>query len=60
MLDIKDPLQLIEKSSPYNGGSEFPFSLYEWSFTIYPMSYNRNYFFYAYFMLIIERIFLAF
>ena len=33
MLHIKEPLLLIGKSSLY-GGSEFPLSLSEWSFTI--------------------------
>ena len=33
MLHIKEPLLLIENSSPC-GGSGFPFSLSEWSFTI--------------------------
>ena len=33
MMDIKETLLLIERSSPY-GGSEFPLSLSEWSFTI--------------------------
>ena len=31
---IKDPLLLIEKSSPYNDSSEIPLLLSEWSFTI--------------------------
>ena len=34
MVHIKDPLLLIGKSSPC-GGSGFPLSLSEWSFTIY-------------------------
>ena len=33
MMHIKDPLLLIGKSSP-SGGSGFPLSLSEWSFTI--------------------------
>ena len=33
MVRIKEPLLLIEKSSPC-GGSGFPLSLSEWSFTI--------------------------
>ena len=33
MMHIKEPLLLIGKSSPC-GGSKFPFSLSEWSFTI--------------------------
>ena len=39
MVHIKEPLLLIEKSSPY-GGSGFPLSLSEWSFTICPTAYN--------------------
>ena len=35
MVHIKEPLLLIGKSSPC-GGSGFPLSLSEWSFTIYP------------------------
>ena len=42
MVHIKEPLLLIEKSSPY-GGSGFPLSLAEWSFTICPTPYNRRY-----------------
>ena len=34
MVHIKDPLLLIEKSSPCIGGSGFPLSLSEWSFTM--------------------------
>ena len=34
MMHIKEPLLLIGKSSPC-GGSGFPLSLSEWSFTIY-------------------------
>ena len=34
MMYIKEPLLLIEKSSSC-GGSGFPLSLFEWSFTIY-------------------------
>ena len=41
MVHIKEPLLLIEKSSPC-GGSGFPLSLSEWSFTIYLMPYNRK------------------
>ena len=40
MVRIKEPLLLIGKSSPY-GGSRFPLSLYEWSFTICLTPYNR-------------------
>ena len=36
---IKEPLLLIEKSSPC-GGSGFPLSLHEWSFAIRLMPYN--------------------
>ena len=39
MVHIKGPLLLIEKSSPC-GGSGFPLSLSEWSFTISPTPYN--------------------
>ena len=42
MLRIKDPLPLIGKSSPCNGGSGFPILLCEWSFTICPMPYRRK------------------
>ena len=41
IVDIKEPLQLIGKSSPC-GGSGFPLSLSEWFFTICPTSYNRK------------------
>ena len=41
MVHIKEPLLLIGKSSPC-GGSWFPLSLSEWSFTIYPTPYNRK------------------
>ena len=41
MLHIKEPLLLIGKSSPY-GGSGFPLSLSEWSFTICPTPYNHK------------------
>ena len=41
MVHIKEPLLLIEKSSPY-GGSGFPLSLSEWSFTICLTPYNRK------------------
>ena len=43
MVHIKEPLLLIEKSSPC-GCSGFPFSLYEWSFTICLMPYNRKHY----------------
>ena len=41
MVHIKEPLLLIEKSNPC-GGSRFPLSLSEWSFTICPTPYNRK------------------
>ena len=41
MVHIKEPLLLIVKSS-LCGGSRFPFSLSEWSFTICPTPYNCN------------------
>ena len=40
MVHIKEPLLLIDKSS-LCGGSGFPFSLSEWSFTICLTPYNR-------------------
>ena len=42
MVHIKEPLLLIGKSI-LCGGSRFPFSLSEWSFTICLMPYNRKY-----------------
>ena len=42
MVHIKEPLLLIEKSSPYSGGSGFPLLLFEWSFTICLTPYNRK------------------
>ena len=39
MVHIKEPLLLIGKSS-LCGGSRFPFSLSEWSLTIYLTPYN--------------------
>ena len=42
MMHIKEPLLLIGKSS-LCGGSGFPLSLSEWSFTICVMPYNRKY-----------------
>ena len=39
MVHIKEPLLLIGKSSPC-GGSGFPLSLSEWSFSIWPTPYN--------------------
>ena len=41
MMHIKEPLLLIGKSSPC-GGSGFPLSLSEWSFTICLTPYNRT------------------
>ena len=41
MMHIKEPLLLIGKSSPC-GGSRFPVSLSEWSFTICLTPYNRK------------------
>ena len=41
MVHIKKTLLLIGKSSPC-GGSGFPLSLSEWSFTICPTPYNRT------------------
>ena len=41
MVHIKEPLLLIEKSSPCCG-SGFPLSLSEWSFTICLTPYNRK------------------
>ena len=41
MVHIKEPLLLIGNSSPC-GGSRFPCSLSEWSFTICPTPYNRK------------------
>ena len=41
MMHIKECLLLIKKSSPC-GGSGFPLSLSEWSFTICLMPYNHK------------------
>ena len=41
MVHIKEPLLLIGKNSPC-GGSRFPLSLSEWSFTICLTPYNRK------------------
>ena len=41
MVHIKEPLLPIGRSSPC-GGSGFPLSLSEWSFTICLMPYNRK------------------
>ena len=41
MVHIKEPLQLIGKSSPC-GGSWLTLSLNEWSFTMCPTPYNRK------------------
>ena len=40
MMHLKEPLLIIGKSSPC-GGSGFPLSLSEWSFTICLTPYNR-------------------
>ena len=40
MMHLIDPLLLIGKSNPCSGDSKLPFSLYEWSFTVYLMPYN--------------------
>ena len=42
MVHIKEPLLLIKKCIPCNGGRGFPPSLSEWSFTIRPTPYNRK------------------
>ena len=42
MMYIKEPLLLIGKSNPC-GGSGFPLSLSEWSFTICPTLYYHKY-----------------
>ena len=41
MVHIKEPLLLISKSSPC-GGSRFPLTLSDWSFTICPTPYNHK------------------
>ena len=41
MVHIKEPLLLIEKSSPYSGGSGFPLSLSEWSFIMKWLVYDK-------------------
>ena len=41
MMHIKKTLLLIGKSSPC-GGSGFPLSLFEWSFTIYLIPYSHK------------------
>ena len=41
VVHIKEPLLLIGKSSPC-GGSGFPLSRSQWSFTICPTSYNSK------------------
>ena len=41
MVHIKEPLMLIEKSSPCVG-SGFPLSLFEWSVATCPTPYNRK------------------
>ena len=42
MVHIKDPLLLIEKTSPCGGSSRFPLLLSEWFFSICPLPYNRK------------------
>ena len=42
MVHIKEPLLVIGKSSPCSGGSGFPLSLSEWSFTLCPTPYNHK------------------
>ena len=42
VVHIKDPLLLIGKSNSCSGGTGFPLSLPEWSFTICPTPYNRK------------------
>ena len=42
MMHLKEPLLLIGKSDSYSGGSGFPLSLSEWSFTICLTPYNRK------------------
>ena len=42
MVHIKDHMLQIEKISSCNDSSRVPLSLSEWSFTIYPMPYNRK------------------
>ena len=41
MVDLKEPLLIIEKSSPCSG-SRFPLSLSGGSFTLCPTPYNRK------------------
>ena len=41
MVHLKVPLLLIEKSTICNGGSRFPLSLSDWSFTICLVPYNH-------------------
>ena len=42
MVHKKEPLLLIGNCSPFSGGSGFPLSLSEWSFTICLTPYNRK------------------
>ena len=42
MVHIKESLLLIGRSSSYSGGSGFPLSLSEWSFSIYPTHITVN------------------
>ena len=43
MVHIIESLLLIGKNSPCIGGSGFPLSLSEWSFTICPTAYNHKF-----------------
>ena len=42
MVHIKEPLLLTGKNSLYSGGSRFPLTQSEWSFTISPTPYNHK------------------
>ena len=42
MVHKKDPVLLMEKTSPCSASSGFPLSLDEWSFTLYPTPYNHK------------------
>ena len=42
MVHMKEPLLLTGKNSSCSGGSRFPLSLSEWSFTICLVPYNRK------------------
>ena len=43
VVHIKEPLMLIGKRNPCSGGSGFPLTLSEWSFTTCPTPYNHIY-----------------